>query len=51
MLAKGDGRLNKASLAIDTLPSLRPVGTSQCGPPICTEKLVKHRHSDAVNQW
>jgi hypothetical protein len=34
MLAKGDGKLNKASLAIDTLPSLRPVGTSQRGPPI-----------------
>lgn len=34
ILAKGGGKLINASLEIDTLPSLLPVGTSHSGPPI-----------------
>ena len=52
MLAKGDGRLNKASLAIDALPSPRPVGTSQYGPSIWKERLWLCTYAyGAVYQW
>lgn len=34
MSPKGEGKFAKASEAIDTHPSLRPVGTSQYGPLI-----------------